>query len=46
MSDISMDTENHQYVADEGSLLDHLTVNIDHQNIVLILFAQDQEQPW
>lgn len=36
MTDISMD---HQYVADEDSLLDHFTVNIDYQNLVLILFV-------
>ena len=33
MTDISMDTENYQYVIDEGSLPDHITVNIYHQNI-------------
>lgn len=36
MTDMSMD---HQYIADEGSLLDHFTVNTDYQNLVLILFV-------
>ena len=36
MTDMLMD---HQYIADEGSLLDHFTVNIDYQNLVLILFV-------